>query len=79
MIKLMKWIIIGGLYITMAIVMVVYNGWGTAFLLTGVMFAPVFFFGILPYLLGSRPCGGSGEKGYFFSYKYKYGAKPPKL
>ena len=74
------WIFMIVLYLAMGAVMVINNGWAMAGLLIAVLAVPMLIFGLLPYLLGDRPAGGSGgNKGYFYGYKYKFGAKPPKF
>lgn len=77
--SLVKWVTVGVLYLAMGVVMVTNNGWAMAGLLLAVLAAPMVIFGLLPYLLGSRPAGSCNEKGYFYSFKYKFGARPPKL
>jgi len=71
---------IAGLYIAMFVIMVANNGWQMAIFLVVVLAAPFVVFGLIPYLLGSRPgCGCNNQQGYFYGYSYKYGAKHPKF
>lgn len=75
----LKWIIVVGLYLAMGAVMVANNGWAIAGLLMTALAFPFVVFGLIPYLLDSRPAGSCNEKGYFYSFKYRFGARSPKL
>lgn len=60
------------------VVMILNAGWATTGFILALLAAPILVFGVLPYLLGSRPCNGNGsggKSGYYYSYDYKYGAK----
>lgn len=69
-----------GLYLIMFAIMVINNGWAMAGFMTAILAAPFVVFGLIPRLLQGPVAGGrSNEKGYFYGYKYKFGAKPPKF
>jgi energy-coupling factor transporter transmembrane protein EcfT len=67
-------------YIAVAAFMVAYAGWQTALFIIGFLSLLVFLFAVLPWVLeGGNPPPNTGNRGYHYSFDYKFGAKHPKL
>jgi multidrug efflux pump subunit AcrB len=78
--EVVKYLVLGALYVLMFTVMVSCNGWRMGMGIAVALFAPLIIFGGLFWLCGCRSnyCCNTSNGGYRYRFRNRYGSKYPK-